>query len=321
VSVRAERSRVAKVQQRIWMLLNYERNEDAWARVTQVFLTVLIALNVLADIVESEPAMHPYHATIFYPFELFSVAVFSIEYALRLWTCVAAPDRAFRDPVLGRLRFALSMMALIDLLAILPFYLSLLEIIDLRFLRVLRLLRLLKLTRYSAAFRLLSTVLKREAQALGAVLFIMLVMLVLVSGIMYELEHEVQPQAFGSIGSAMWWGVVTLTTVGYGDVVPHTIPGKIFGGCVAVVGVGTLALLSGVLTVGFIDALRQRQPRGRSRASDLCPHCGKPTGVSGHGASGHAAPEGIVGSGVGIVAQLGDAQAAVQALGEDPLRD
>lgn len=261
---------------RVWMLLNNERQSDLWARRTQNFLASLIALNVLADILESEPGMRPWHESLFRPFEIFSVGVFSIEYAARLWSCTAAPHAAGGRPLAVRVGFALSVMSLIDLAAILPFYLSLLEIIDLRFLRVLRLLRLLKLTRYSAAFGLLLSVLKRESRALGAVLLIMAVLLVMVSGLMYELEHEAQPEAFGSIGAAMWWGVMTLTTVGYGDVVPHTTAGRIFGGAVAVVGVGTLALLSGVLTVGFIEAIRSRHPRGPGRSEDHCPHCGKP---------------------------------------------
>ncbi len=150
-------------------------------------------------------------------------------------------------------------MALIDLIAILPFYLSILVTLDLRFVRVLRVLRIFKLTRYFSAIGVLLSVLKEEANSFGAALFILFVILVLASSGIYLFEHQAQPEAFGSIPAAMWWGVATLTTVGYGDMTPITNGGKIFGACITIVGIGMVALPAGILASGFSDHLRGRQ--------------------------------------------------------------
>ena len=162
----------------------------------------------------------------FQGFEAFSIAVFTVEYVLRVWSAIEQTYPRYKHPLWGRLRYAASPMAVIDLLAVLPFYLSFLLPIDLRVLRVLRLVRMFKLTRYSPAMNLLLAALREEVQAIAAALFVLLLLLVLASSLAYLAEHEAQPAAFGTIPQAMWWAIVTLTTVGYGDVVPVTPLGK-----------------------------------------------------------------------------------------------
>jgi voltage-gated potassium channel len=235
-------------------------------------LAALIVLNVAATILQTVVEIDAAYGSELAVFEVFSVVVFSIEYLTRVWFAPRHPSGRFTRPILGRLRFAFTPMALVDLVAILPFYLGFFLKLDLRFLRALRLVRVFKLSRHSSAMDILLTVLRQEARSFGAALSILLVILILASSGMYLVEHDAQPEAFGSIPAAMWWAVATLTTVGYGDVTPVTVPGKLFGSMVTVVGVGMVALPAGILSSAFSDHLR----RQRAAAAASCPHCGKP---------------------------------------------
>ena len=223
------------------------------------FLIVLIVTNVIAVILETVDQISAVYSDFFFVFELFSVAIFSIEYLMRLWTIVDGPNANFRAPVAGRLRYALTPMALIDIAAILPFYLSVFIGIDLRFMRVFRLLRLLKLTRYSTAMHMLGATLYTQRRALLAALMIVFMTLILTSSVIYLFEKDAQPEAFGSIPEAMWWGLATLTTVGYGDIYPITLVGKIFGSIVMILGIGIFALPVGILATGFAEEIRKRE--------------------------------------------------------------
>ena len=261
-----------RIQNRIYELLEVAHPDDTASRFTDLFLFVLIALNVIAVIVETVEDLATQYATIFQLLEVFSVAVFSVEYVLRLWTCVA--DRRYAHPVTGRLRFAGSWHAVIDLLAILPFYLPMILPVDLRILRALRffrLLRFLKLSRYSESLRIFGKVLRSERTELMVALFIAGVLLVIGSSFLYLVEHEAQPDVFSSIPAAMWWGVATLTTVGYGDVYPITPFGRFVGAIVAITGVGMFALPAGILASGF-----SREMGKREEEPAVCPHCGEP---------------------------------------------
>jgi len=218
-----------------------------------------VLLNVLTNILASVDDIYAAYREPLFAFEVFSTLVFTLEYGLRLWSCVESPVPRFRSPLLGRLRFAATPMLIIDLLAILPFYLLIWTQVDLLFLRVFRLFRIFKLTRYSPAMTLLMTVLRREARAFGAATFILLVVLIFAASGMYLVEHNAQPESFGSIPAAMWWAVATLTTVGYGDVTPITPWGKFFGATITIVGVGMVALPAGILASAFSDELRRRR--------------------------------------------------------------
>mgnify|MGYP000001718170 FL=1 len=160
-------------------------------------------------------------------------------------------------------------MALIDLIAILPFYLSLYLSFDLRFLRVVRMLRLLKLTRYSPALGALLDVIQRETEALLAAFVVLLLMLVFSASGIFLLEGDMQPETFGSIPSSMWWSIVTLTTVGYGDVVPVTAGGKVFAGLVGLIGIGMIAVPAAILASGFAESIHERRRKYNERIHDL----------------------------------------------------
>ncbi len=160
---------------------------------------------------------------------------------------------------MGRVRFAMTPMALVDAIAILPFYLQMFFAIDLRFMRVFRLLRLLKLTRYSAGLQILGVAVYGQRHALGAALVIIVTLLVFASSVIYLLEKDAQPEAFASIPQAMWWGLATLTTVGYGDVTPISVGGKIFGGFIMVLGIGMFPLPAGILATAFGNEIKKRE--------------------------------------------------------------
>ncbi len=230
---------------------------DKLSRTVDLCLITLISLNVLATILESVDTLMAQHAQAFATFELFSVMVFTVEYLLRVWSSPdAAVEGASASPT-SRVRFALSPGAIIDLLAILPFYLSFFIGIDLRFLRAFRLVRVFKLTRYSTTMQVILGVIRAELGTFTAAFALMLVLLVLASSGMYLIEKDIQPETFGSIPAAMWWAMATLTTVGYGDAIPITPVGKLFGSCITLIGVGMVALPAGILASGFSEQLRR----------------------------------------------------------------
>ena len=232
------------------------------------FLMALIAINVVAVIMETETWFHDKFESQLYWLELFSVFVFTIEYVLRMWSCPEDPIYVKTSTQLSRLKYAVTPMAIIDLVAIAPFYLAFLFNIDLRFLRVLRLLRIFKLTRYSEAMTTLLKVLKDEINSFAAAIFIMLVIMIIAASGIFLVEHDHQPEVYGSIPQSMWWSIVTLTTVGYGDVYPVTTIGKLFAAVIMVAGVGLVALPTGILASGFSDNLHQGRQKLTKELSD-----------------------------------------------------
>ena len=230
---------------------------DRASFIFDVFMICLIVANVVAIVLETEPSLHGRYHQFFFDFEGFSVTIFTIEYILRVWSCTADAAAGYEHPLLGRIKFMLSPMAIIDFLAFAPFYVSAFVIVDLRILRIFRLLRLLKLTRYSPALTIIWAVIVTQRRALTAALLLMGTALMFSSSIVYVFEHNVQPDKFGSIPEAMWWSIATLTTVGYGDATPITPLGRIFGAITMIMGIGMLALPTGVIATGFANEIRK----------------------------------------------------------------
>jgi len=238
-------------------------------------MSALIIINVLVVILETVSSIHTQFLAEFRIIDDFSIIVFTIEYILRLWTCTL--HKAYHDPVTGRLRYAITPLAIVDLLAFLPFYLPVILPIDLRMLRelrLLRLIRLLKLGRYSESIKLFEEVLVKKKEDIIVALGILLMILVIASSCMYYAEHEAQPQKFASIPHAMWWGVITLATIGYGDIYPITPLGQVIGGIVVIIGIGIFALPTAILASGFIEVIDFR--RENTKDMVVCPHCGMP---------------------------------------------
>ncbi|HIF60562.1 MAG TPA: cyclic nucleotide-binding domain-containing protein [Rhodospirillales bacterium] len=232
---------------------------DRFGLIFDRFIIALILLNILAIMLETVASINASYENIFYYFEVFSVAVFTIEYLLRVWSCTEDKVNDYSNPITGRIKYIMSPMAIIDLLAFLPFYLTMFFAIDLRILRILRMLRLLKLTRYSEALSVVWAVLTKQRRALTAAFFIMLVALLFTSSIIYLFEHKVQPEKFSSIPESMWWALATLTTVGYGDVTPITNGGKLFAGMTMILAIGLAALPIGVIATGFANEIQKHE--------------------------------------------------------------
>jgi voltage-gated potassium channel len=246
------------LRQHVHETLEAGRAETPIGRIVDLTLIALIALNVLAVILESVPSFQLEFEDAFLVFEIFSVSIFTVEYALRVWSAPEQPGLHQGQPISSRLRYMLTPMALLDLIVILPFYLGFFFTMDLRTLRVLRLLRVIRLSRYSASMGILLQVLREEAASIGAALFVLMMLIILSANIAYLAEHEAQPEAFGTIPAALWWAVITMTTIGYGDVIPVTVIGRLCGAGIGIVSVGMVALPAGILASGFNNALNRR---------------------------------------------------------------
>lgn len=243
---------------------------DGLDRYVDTFIMTLIALNVLAVMLATVDSLYSQYKQTFRIFETFSVLAFTGEYLGRVWACTV--DEPYQGPISGRVRFASRPLLIVDMLAILPFYLGAF-LVDLRFLRALRLIRffrLFKLARYSESMKSFGRVIRRKQADLVVTLSATTILILVSSSLMYFAESGAQPDAFSSIPAAIWWGVVTLTTVGYGDVYPITAAGKLLGAIIALLGVGLVALPASILASGFIE-----EAEGAEVWKQYCPHCGE----------------------------------------------
>jgi len=246
-----------RVRRRAHEILETAPEEDRLGRIVDIGLLILIIVNLVAVALETMSRFShwlPY----FNAFEIFSVAIFTIEYGTRFWVSVERPGAGGYNPLSSRLRYMLTPLALVDLVAILPFYIGVLLGLDLRALRVFRLVRILKLARYSVAMATLGRVLRNEIRALTAALIIMMGMIFIAATLLYYVERNVQPEAFQSIPHAMWWSISTLTTVGYGDVVPITGLGRILAAIIMLFGLGVYAIPIGIMASGFSDEIHRQ---------------------------------------------------------------
>ena len=234
---------------------------DRTSRIWDLSLFSLVVLNLIAVALESVPTLQMSYGTWLYNFELFSVVVFSVEYIARVWSAPAKRGVDFTDsPLKSRVRYIFSFYGLIDLVAILPFYIqALFPGLDLRVLRALRLLRILKLNHYNSALDDLFGAIVEEKKSFVTTLYIFSVAFVLSSSLIYYAEHKVHPEDFRSIPDAMYWSIITLTTVGYGDVSPITVFGKGIAAITAIFGVVVVALLTGIVANAFNKQMERRK--------------------------------------------------------------
>lgn len=244
------RSRVAR-------LLEEEGPRTSQAAAVRATVIAAVVGSAAAVVLETVPRLAARYGALFAAVELAALGAFAAEYGLRLWV---APLRVGADPTpwRARLGYAASAAGLVDLLAVLPALLALLPGVGRDALRVLLLLRLLKLGRYASALALVATVVRNERRTLLAALMVMLVVLVLASAVMFALERGAQPEVFASIPHAMWWAIVTMATVGYGDMAPVTPAGRVFGGVVMILGIAMFAVPAGILATGFAQEIRRR---------------------------------------------------------------
>jgi voltage-gated potassium channel len=265
------------IRHRAYEIIENIRENDIVGTVVNRIIIVLICLNIVSIIAESFEHLNVFVLAILRIFEYLSVAVFTLEYLTRLWTAV----ERFSESKHPFLKYIISPMAVLDLLAIAPFYLPMFFHFDLRFLRVLRLFRLLrvfKLNRYSDSLNLIGTVIRKEKSKLLMTGFVIIVMIILASSVMYYFENAVQPEKFPNIIATLWWAISTLTTVGYGDVYPITYIGKFLSSIFAILGVGLVALPSGIICTGMINEINEDEHRRQERREEkviICPCCGQ----------------------------------------------
>ena len=250
-------------------IISSHLNERGW------FIKLVYALilaNVAALFIESYD-IPPGWALFLEYFELGSIIFFTIEYLLRIWVADIGSKSA-AESIKKRAGFIFSFYGIIDLLAILPFFIPLIFKVDLRSIRILRLFRLLrifKMGRYSKSMKLISDVLKETRSELLVTIFICFILLIFSSTLMYYIETETQPNKFQNAGDSLWWAVATLTTVGYGDIYPVSPLGKLLGAAIALIGIGFVALPTGIISSSFISKLNER--RNQRSKSCTCPNC------------------------------------------------
>lgn len=260
------------IKKKVHSLLHPELDSTKWDKVLNGFIIILIILNITAVMLETVPSIHEPNKEFFRLFDLFSVIIFTIEYVLRVWS--SNHDPKYAHSFHGRLKYMLSPDALIDLLAILPFYVHVMVGLDLRVLRILRLLRFLRLfrlTSYMKSARMVRSVFKKRANDLKLSLVLIFFLMIIASCLMYFAEHAAQPAIFSSIPASIWWAVVTITSVGYGDMVPITLLGKILTGIISLLGFAVFALPAGIITAGFLEEMSKSKHHNKH----FCPHCGE----------------------------------------------
>ncbi len=245
-------------RQKIFQIIQPDRGESVASRIFDWTITLLILLGVVIVFAITFDLPVPVRR-LFWRLEQTTSIIFTVEYVLRILTAdLLYPESG---PLVSRVRYVFSPMAIVDLVAILPFWLPMFlpcSMLALRALRLVRLLRILKLNRYFDAMRSIVEVIAAKRRELLASLFFVLLLMLVSSLLMYSAEHEAQPDVFRNAFSGLWWAVATLTTVGYGDIYPVTVVGRILGAFIALSGIAALAVPTGIITAGLTESLSHR---------------------------------------------------------------
>lgn len=262
----------SKIKKRTHEIISSAAAGDMISKAVDLFFIVLITLNVVI-VIAGTFTLPTAVSSVMSVVETVSVIIFTVEYAVRLW--VADLDFPALSPVRALVKHVFSLQTIIDLVSLLPFYLPFLlpiNLIILRVFRVFRLLRLFKVNRYTKALTSIAEVFKRKAHQLVSSMLVVLILMVVASVLMYNVEHDVQPEIFDNALSGLWWAISTLTTVGYGDIYPMTAAGRILSAIIALLGIGMIAVPTGIITAGFSEQIEKTEKSDDEKV--FCPYCG-----------------------------------------------
>ena len=271
-----------KVKEKAFEII--ESGKTPLSKIINITIVILIFLTLITVVASTFDISNSLRI-IFSKFEIFSTIIFTVEYILRVWTSdLLYPELS---PIRARIKYIFSFMALIDFIAILPFYLLFFIKIDLqalRTLRALRLLRIIKINRYTTALKTITQVFKNKANQLISSMVVVGLLMIIASMLMYNFESEAQPDKFSNAFDSLWWAMSALTTVGYGDVYPITVAGKILGIVIAIIGIGMVAVPTGIITAGFSEVLHNKKSKKTNNSGEsiedkkdekkYCPYCG-----------------------------------------------
>lgn len=253
-------------RKQLFHILHKPSRQNPWARYVNYLLAALIVSNASLVAIETLPNLSARFHSIFVGFEVMSTSIFALEYLARIWVCVE--QGRYAHPLWGRLRYALSPLPILDLIVVLTFW----STVDLRFLRVARMVRLLKvlnLAHFEDSLHRVGAALSRRRELLIVAMVMMVFLIYASAAVLYQLEHSAQPNTFSSIPETLWWAMTTLTTIGYGDMVPITPLGKLCAGLISVFGIGVFALPTAIVTAAIVEA------GASDRGIVICKHCGK----------------------------------------------
>ena len=251
--------KIIQFQRRLMEILEQATDKDRASKICDVFITTLVLCNILSVILESVSSLQAVYGQYFDLFEFWSVMFFTLEYVLRFWA-TGAKYADHSQKWRGRREYIFGFYGIVDLLAILPFYLQMLfPGADMRALRILRLVRVLKLSHYNSALEDLFNAVKNEARSFIAALYLLTIAIILTSSLMYYAEGDTQPEHFSSIPASLYWAIITLTTVGFGDISPVTWIGQVLATITAFIGVCTVAMLTGIVASSFATQMARRR--------------------------------------------------------------
>ncbi|MCQ2973879.1 MAG: ion transporter [Bacteroidales bacterium] len=261
--------KVSNFELKLYSLVDENAKDKPLPKYFNYFIMVLIVLNVFTMILETVEEIYQPYKVIFHSFEIFVIIIFTAEYLIRLITAdLAFPSTSRLKSIL---KYIFSFYGLIDLLAILPFYMPFtsLDLRVVRTLRLLRFLRLFKIARYNNSLELIKSVMYEKRSELGVTCFVIIVVMIIASFLMFYAEHSAQPENFPNVLTCIWWSIVTLTTVGYGDVFPVTGVGRLLGGIIAFLGIGLVALPTGLISAGFLEKINQKSKEEDKKEEEL----------------------------------------------------
>lgn len=259
-------------KKRIFTIIQIGSIDDIPSRTYDIALMLAVVINIFIAIFETFPQSDKY-LNILRVVEGITVLFFTVDYLLRIWTATYL----YKGVTVARARrkFIFSWSGLVDFFSCVPYYLPFFfprVAVTLRMFRIIRILRIFRIHHYSDPLKVIGRVLTKKKGQLMSSIFIVLILMVAASLMMYSLEHKAQPEVFNNAFSGFWWAINTLLTVGYGDIVPITFAGKVCGAIMTFLGVGMVAIPTGILSAGFVE---QMTPKPKERETHYCPNCGQ----------------------------------------------